>query len=147
MTPHSLADLQILQAKTRLVEGSLCWHWVGYVTPKGYPSLELNGRQVLAVRASYVAQFGPIPQGKRPVQSCPNPLCICPFHLQLVEETFRRPQRPGRSGGVRLRKLSNEQVREIRGSDLDPKILAEKFGVLPSHVRDVRTGRRKRAVL
>jgi hypothetical protein len=145
--PHSADDLATLQARTRYVEPSGCWHWTGPLTSKGYPSLELNGRQVLAVRASYVAQNGPIPPGSRPIQSCSDPLCICPFHLKLVAESFRRPPRAGVNGGVRIRKLTNDQVRQIRASTENENILAERFKITRSHVLDIRSGRRKAAVL
>ena len=61
-----------------------CWHWTGYLNHDGYGRLRLGGRQVMAHRAVYEAERGPIPSGLTIDHLCRNRSCVNPSHMEPV---------------------------------------------------------------
>ncbi len=61
-----------------------CWEWTASEKTPGYGSFNLNGKCVLAHRASYELHVGPIPQGLVLDHLCRNTLCVNPEHLEPV---------------------------------------------------------------
>lgn len=60
-----------------------CWLWLARVSPNGYGSTNVDGRDTGAHRASYLAFNGPIPSGLHVLHRCDVPLCVNPDHLWL----------------------------------------------------------------
>lgn len=60
-----------------------CWKWMGAVTSKGYGVTGEGGKNIIASRASWIVNRGPIPNGKFVLHRCDNPPCTNPEHLFL----------------------------------------------------------------
>jgi hypothetical protein len=117
-----------------------CWTWIGAVNKKtGYGKKQYCGQTVLAHRWMYEQLFGRIPDGLVINHKCSNRLCVNPWHLETVTpvENLRH--------GIGT-KLTAEQVREIK--EILPtmkwggrKTLAERYGVSPALISDIKYGR------
>lgn len=61
-----------------------CWLWTGALV-RGIPTVErgLRGGTMTARRFSYLLHFGAVPQGKRLIDTCGNPLCVFPGHMKF----------------------------------------------------------------
>lgn len=66
--------------------GTPCWVWTGYITPKGYGNFKW-GKTTLTHRLAYAWLIGPIPRGHK-IRTldhlCRNRACCNPIHLELV---------------------------------------------------------------
>lgn len=60
-----------------------CWLWAGNRNNKGYGTMGLLGRPVLAHRIAFRLASGSIPDGLCVLHSCDTPLCCNPGHLRL----------------------------------------------------------------
>jgi hypothetical protein len=60
-----------------------CWKWTGAVTDKGYGVTGENRKNMIASRASWIVNRGPIPDGQFVLHKCDNPPCTNPEHLFL----------------------------------------------------------------
>lgn len=79
----------------RVVQGATeeCWPWTGAVTDGGYGILRGNdGLNVLAHRAAWQSEHGPVPDGLELDHLCSNRVCCNPAHLEPVThaENMRR---------------------------------------------------------
>lgn len=118
-----------------------CIEFVGYRNEHGYGRRTINGRPVLAHRAAWVAEHGPIPPGMVVMHVCDNPPCINVEHLRLgtVADNVRDMDRKGRRRTVAHpgerngnAKLSGARVRKLRdryASGARQVDLAEEFGI------------------
>jgi hypothetical protein len=117
---------------------SACWNWLGSVNPRtGYGKKQWHGETWLAHRWVWTMFFGSIKKGMTVNHLCRNRKCVNPHHLEVVSQAENC--RHGR-GAI----LNEDQVREIRAQ---PKVwgdrneLAEKYGVSPMTISDIRAGR------
>jgi hypothetical protein len=61
-----------------------CWLWAGQTTGKySHPYYNRNGVSASAARTAYEMYGDKIPQGKRLMRTCDNPLCIMPSHHEV----------------------------------------------------------------
>lgn len=60
-----------------------CWLWLGRLNEWGYGVFRLDNKTVLAHRASWIVNYGEIPDGKKVCHSCDMPPCINPDHLWI----------------------------------------------------------------
>lgn len=124
-----------------------CWLWTGFADPGGYGRLNINKTPVVASQLSWRIHFGLADAGLFVCHHCDAPGCVNPAHLFLgtPAENSRDMSRKGRSyWGERhyAAKLTADQVRFIRASELQGKELARMFGVWPSAISKVRRGQR-----
>lgn len=88
---------------------------------------------------------GEIPQGYLIRHSCDNPACCNPDHLLLGTHADNMRDKAVR-GRVRNRKLTDEQVREIRHSTECLGALSERYGVGKPVLCQIRKGTARRHV-
>lgn len=103
------------------ISDSGCWEWLGFLNEWGYGRFNMNGRKILAHRASWEIHFGPIYLGALVCHKCDNPSCVNPNHLFLgsVKDNAVDMAAKGRQNGPRgvshhSAKLNPDLVREIR---------------------------------
>lgn len=132
-----------------VVSESGCWVWP---TKQPYPSMRFRGRHEGIHRVAYRIYRGEI--GDQYVcHRCDNPHCVNPDHLFLgtPRENMADMAAKDRSGVRELKhprgKLSDEQVREIRGKHargVPVSWLASEYGVSRQHLHDIVTNCVKR---
>jgi hypothetical protein len=116
-----------------------CWNFDG--TREGeYGQLHYLGRRYRAARFYYERAKGPIPAGLEVDHLCRNPRCVNPDHLEAVTPLVNKLRR-------KTTKLTTAEVEAIKGLPLSvrPCDAARRFGVHPTTVTNIRTGRRRRA--
>lgn len=87
-------DEQLFWGKVRVTSG--CWEWQGAKTSRGYGSIRLGRRTLVAHRYSYQFCRGQIPVGLELDHLCRNHECVSPYHLEAV--THAENIRRGRAG-------------------------------------------------
>lgn len=130
------------------VTPSGCHEFTGTRNPNGYGQLTIQRTVVRAHRVSWIANFGPIPDGLSVLHRCDNPPCINPTHLFLgtQSDNIKDAYAKGRAGlGLRPDegRLSAETVAEIRaleGKRLR-RLIAQDFDVSESTVSRIWAGR------
>lgn len=126
---------------------SECWFWRGYKTRLGYGYLAVaKHRPILAHRFSYIFYKGPISDGLHVLHACDIPACINPNHLKLGThaDNLADAKNKGRMqrGGKRWNaKLTPSRVRAIRKDKRVYAAIAAKYGVDPSLISYVKTGK------
>ncbi len=118
---------------------SPCWIIVGYRHVGGYVKVQLRGKPILAHRAMYEQEVGPIPSGLHIDHLCRTPSCINPAHLEPV--THAENLRRGNST-----RLTADDARAIRSASGTCTEIAKRFGVTQSHVSNIRAGKSWRGV-
>jgi hypothetical protein len=73
--PHRLAS------KITVDDG--CWVWTGAKNSRGYGSISVTGRGLLAHRYIFELAFGPIPEGMTLDHMCERTSCVHPYHLNV----------------------------------------------------------------
>jgi hypothetical protein len=123
-----------------------CWLWTGAVKEKNYGVIGLGRRGEgieKAHRVAYRLYKGDIPQGLCILHNCDNPACVNPDHLRLgtlkenSQDCVSRKRNfvPNNRGErSKTRKLSLEQVNDIRKKEIPGRAYAKKHGVAPSTV-------------
>ena len=156
----SLSAVRRFTAKYQ-VDASGCWLWRGASHPTGYGRFGLNTHCVeYAHRAAWVLFRGAIPKSLYVCHRCDVKLCVNPSHLFLgtPKDNMRDASAKGRIRLPResyasdethqVARLSNDQVREIRASQLSGIELARsgRFPVGHSAICHARAGRTFRDV-
>lgn len=141
----------------RVEKTAACWLWTGYINRAGYGTIGAGGRNATPLKAhrvSWEIHNGPIPGDLCVLHRCDNPRCVRPAHLFLGTRADNAADRgaKGRTGhGVSLGTanggavLTNRIVREIRRlatAGATNRDIAARFGVAPSLVSMVKTGKR-----
>lgn len=110
-----------------------CWEWTASKNKKGYGLC--NGEDsMLAHVQVYVDTYGPVPDGMEVDHTCSNRPCVNPDHLEAVTHQVNI-QRGSKT------KLTAKDVIAIRRSLKRLCELARKYGVAPSTIDAVRTGK------
>lgn len=132
----------------RVPTGPGCWEWQGVRLPKGYGQFRFLGRMWRAHRLAWLFSHGSLPNGLCVLHSCDNPPCVRPSHLFLgtnaenVADRERKHRRIAPHGGDHPRaKLTIDDVRSIRASRSSSRVLGPMYGVSPSTITHIRTGR------
>ena len=124
---------------------SACWEWTGPSTQRGYPYASFRGKLYRLNRVILEAYKGaPVDPKLVAKHSCDNPRCLNPDHLEWAtqqencrDETIRGRKRAGY-------KITPDAVRSIRkrlASGAVGRRLAEEYGVVPSVISRIKTGK------
>jgi hypothetical protein len=126
--------------------GDVCWRWLGKKNPKGYGYFGVGGQGAgtqLAHRVAYRLFRGRIPKGLWVLHRCDNPSCVNPSHLFLgtAKDNMQDAKAKGRLKPPPVRrKLTGDQVAEIRASGEYPTALGRRYGVSAEQVRRIKNG-------
>lgn len=129
-----------------------CWLWTAATAGRGYGVIgETRTHMVYAHRLSYEMAFGAIPDGQWVLHRCDTPRCVRPDHLFLgdVRDNVADMVEKGRSTKGRQRpelrgssnhqsKLTDDDVRRIRSSELSASALAVHYGVSDTLIYQIR---------
>lgn len=125
-----------------------CWEWTAFRTEQGYGRIQLDRKFKGAHRVSYREFCGPIPDGLHVLHRCDNPSCVNPDHLFLgtnddnvADKVKKGRQRRHHGEANPHSRLTAADVLAIRASTERRKDLAEKYGVTPTCIYDVRVGK------
>lgn len=104
-----------------------------------------KGGKSTAHRISYRLLIGPIPAGHLVLHRCGNASCINPFHLYLGDNLQNARDRDMHGMAYRGKslpqtKLSDDQVKEIRGSAKSCIELAKLYGMDRAYIWRVKVG-------
>lgn len=126
------------------VRESGCHEWTGCLMPNGYGQLHKDGKTAYAHRVAYELAYGPTDLFV--LHKCDNRKCVNPAHLfagsfdeNMQDMVDKNRQAHGDRSG--RRKLSSDQVRAIRSEVGLHREIAAKYGVTPSLVSMIRSGR------
>jgi hypothetical protein len=135
--------------RSSLINDKGCWLWRRKILKSGYGDIGINGKSVLAHRASYEAFRGPIPNGAQVCHKCDVKSCVNPEHLFLGTQKQNQADmvakgRSARGEMASSAKLTERAVREIRRALPSygyREALSKKFGVSPGSVSNIRARR------
>jgi hypothetical protein len=117
----------------------------GYI--KYYLGRGENGEKMLGYMHKFIYEecFGSVPDGLVVRHGCDNPSCINPQHLDIgtplqnsADMVVRH--RVARGTSIHTSKLTEDDVRSIRKSNLTEKELGKMFGVSSSTINKVKRG-------
>lgn len=116
-----------------------CIIWPRYKDKRGYGYTWHKGKTAYAHRVAYEEAFGPIPEGMCVLHKCDNPSCVNIDHLFLGtndDNVKDRNKKQRQAFGIKngRTKLTEHSVMKIRSSSDTQEVLAEQYGISPSHV-------------
>jgi len=136
------------EAKCCPEPNSGCWLWDGSTKKDGYGQFGIggSGKTRSAHRVSYELYKGPIPNGYFVCHKCDNPACVNPDHLFVGtpgENTADRDAKGRTALGEKngKSKLTEQQVKLIRESNLSERKIAAMLGFHRGTINAVRRGK------
>lgn len=145
-----LHDLQQVIIQASIPEPmSGCWLWERACQSRGYGQITLNGKGVLAHRASFEA-FYDVDLDREMVvcHRCDNPICVNPDHLFVGTQSDNmkdcakkgRIKMPSQKGAAHSQaQISEEQALAIRADTRNYRIIAASFGISKTTVHEIKT--------
>lgn len=141
-----------------------CWQWTGSRQHSGHGRFQASAegepkRIVQAHRWAFEQANGPIPNGLIVRHACDNPACVNPAHLQLgtqqdnVDDMWHRgrgfvptavPQPGTANPNAKLSASDVVEIRRRRQRGETGRSVARSFGISPSQVSRILTGKRWR---
>ncbi len=133
-----------------------CWLWISATNGKGYGMISIYNEETkqsrgrLAPRVSWEIFKGDIPKRLFVLHECDNPACVNPDHLFLGNQMDNlkdmiakgRAKKRGLRGEEHNQHILTEiQVKEIRDSQEKGVDLANRYGVVPTTISDIRKGK------
>jgi len=122
-----------------------CWNWTASRNWQGYGQFTYEGTKWRAHRLAYLLTFPDWDRTAPLLHTCDNPGCCNPAHLKpgsIAENNADTRQRGRDAHGARngQAKLTDEKVIVILASSEKADVLARRFGVDVTTVRNVRRG-------
>lgn len=138
---------------------SLCWEWTGSIAKNGYGEMSYrvgkHVRQYRAHRVAYQLTFGDLAPDKVVMHLCNNPRCVSPYHLKqgTQAENMAQMAREGRASHgeshqrimrkVSSKKLTDDEVCEIREYTTSHRVAAEQYGVSVCTISNIRAHKQR----
>lgn len=117
-----------------------CWEWTARIEPKGYGRFSFEKKPRLAHRMAWFLTYGYFPIASIQVcHKCDNRKCVNPAHLFLGTNSAN--QRDRCLKGRASKKLSSEDVLEIRASDKSQRELAKTYKVDQALVQRIKANK------
>lgn len=141
----SPADIARFWSHVDIRSADECWPWTRSRS-QGYGRFSVGGRRgrlAVASRVAYEITNGPLPLGVEARHTCDNPPCCNPAHLipgtqaQNMADMVQR----GRSPKQKLTARDIRAIRRRRADGARVVDLATEYGVTPSNVSQITTGR------
>ena len=122
-----------------------CIRWTGRIQPNGYGQFRLNGKTQYAHRAAYTLFNGEIPEGCVVMHSCDSRWCVNPSHLTLgtQADNLIDMTRKGRHSKI---VIPNDRIEGIRNDTRSSYVIAREWGVNPSTIQKIKSGKNRRFV-
>lgn len=125
-----------------------CTEWTGYRDKDGYGQIQVDGRPERAHRVAYELRHGAIPEGQLLRHTCDNPPCINPDHLVPGDEAENsqdmiergRSLAGERNPAAKLSPQDVARIRDLAGSGVQQREIAESFSLGQSHVSRIVRG-------
>jgi hypothetical protein len=125
-----------------------CWEWTGHKVQGGYGQFDAGSRtMLLAHRASWQLENGPIPEGMNVLHRCDNPACVRPAHLFVgsAKDNMQDMLSKGRDripfgsehGSAKLTEDSVRRIRLERSGGRRLADLAAEFGVAECTISEI----------
>jgi len=134
-----------------------CWNtYNGAKKHEGYRTFQIKynnkNKTITAHRFSYIVHKGDIPNGLVVMHTCDNPRCINPKHLILGtrKQNTQDMIDKGRhytGEGLSRKKLTDQQIINIRNSTESSYQLAKIYPVSPTQIRRIKNGTRCAGIL
>ena len=128
-----------------------CWPWLGAKHPTGYGKLWLRLPDLICKPAHHAALILTgidVPKGSVVMHICDNPSCVNPSHLKLgtqqenIADKIAKGRQP--TGNKHHNTTISEQdVADIRASNLQGVELARQYGVIPSTISNIRNYKKR----
>lgn len=126
-----------------------CWEWKGATAKDGYGHIGDGPRVLLAHRVMWEFANGTkIPERMVVMHTCDNAPCVNPSHLKLGTFAENILDRVHKNRSARMKgekhpgsKITEADVRHIRGSSLRYPKLAELYGVSKGTIYEIRARR------
>ena len=126
-----------IKAKSNICMKTECWLWNRYKNKEGRGYCHYKSTTIPASRVSYIAFKGYIYENLDVCHTCDNPSCVNPEHLFLGTDQDNANDRENKERGakgekIKLSKLKNEMISEIRNSRRDgmsQQKIADKYNV------------------
>lgn len=155
MTYTDPVFLTRFMAKTKINQETQCWEWIGAVNERGCGKMAIHRKLMYAHRFSLQIKLGrELGNNECACHHCDNPNCVNPDHLfaGTRSENTRDSMGKGRfviptaSKGVKHNKskLDPVKVQEIislLASGESQQSIANKYGVAPSSIHKIHTGK------
>jgi hypothetical protein len=113
-----------------------CWVWTGYCKPNGYGNTTWGSKSKYAHRvAAWLYEIiDDLDSELAVLHKCDNPKCCNPKHLFAGSSAdnsrdMTNKNRQARGNKIRIAKLNEKIVKEIRNSNESQRSLAKKYGV------------------
>ena len=127
-----------------------CWVWTGSKDQNGYGMFWFDGRVQRASRVSWqLYNKEQIPTRSNICHRCDNPSCVNPNHLFLgtysdnLQDCWDKRRRAAPMGVLNPKaKLTEEQVREIKQSNLTSTELSRLYPVSRQQISYIRHGKK-----
>lgn len=139
------SEAESFWAKVDVGAADQCWLWkAGLNRPGGYGRIGSHRcGQKLAHRMAFELTHGAIPKGMSVMHSCDTPRCCNPAHLSLGThaDNMRDMKRKGRQRTLptnpKIRRFTDEAVRDIRSRRETQEQLAQRYGAPRSTIASV----------
>jgi hypothetical protein len=124
-----------------------CMEWYRSVLPNGYGRTSRHGKMILAHRAAWEREHGPVPEGLCVLHRCDNRCCVNPDHLFLGTKKDNThdmlAKRRWTPPMLRLRECEVEEIRRLRQLGVSLDVSARMFRCSASNISGIARGRRR----